>query len=132
MRTPSGLTPTARAAFRHAVRVLDALGQDPELSRDAIIRYSRASADAAVLRSAWKALGYPALTRGGHSGRVPKPHPLPEQIRMAERLAAELGDQLGLSPSGRRRLRTGSRGMHKSADRQAGEVVRLVTPTSSS
>jgi hypothetical protein len=124
---PKSLGVAGRAEFRHGVTVLRALNQDPALSRAALQRYARACDDAAALRREWDQLGRPALRDGGDSGRMLRAHPLLEEIRAAERLAADLGDALGLSPLGRRRLRIGGRGIHRAPDRRT-DVVRLIRP----
>lgn len=125
--TPKGLSPVGRAAFRHGAQVLRALNQDPALSAGALERYARAAGDADRLRSEWRQLGYPTLRDGEPGGRMLRVHPLLDEIRTAERLAADLGDALGLSPLGRRRLRVGGRGLAKAPDRR-GDVVRLLKP----
>ena len=121
---PKGLGSAGRAAYRHGVEVLRALSQDPAHSASALERYARACDDAEHLRGEWERLGYPVLRDGGGMERA---HPLPDEIRAAERLAADLADGLGLTPLGRRRLRVGSRGLHRSPDRKA-EMIRLVKP----
>jgi hypothetical protein len=50
LQPPRGLTPTGRAAWRHARDVLDALGERPELSAGALCRYAHAVDVAARLR----------------------------------------------------------------------------------
>ena len=123
--TPRGLNQAGRAAYRHGVKVLRELDQDPALSASALERYARMCDDADRLRREWQQLGYPTLRDGGE--RMLRVHPLVDAIREAEHEAADLADALGLTPLGRRRLRVGGRGLAKAPDRRGG-IVRLVKP----
>jgi P27 family predicted phage terminase small subunit len=103
MRAPRGLTATGKHAYIDAVRVLEQLGEDPELSRGAIERYASAVDELHILQRAWKHEGSPGTTL--NSRGVTIAHPLPAVIAKAERSAADLADRLGLTPKARRSLR---------------------------
>jgi phage terminase small subunit len=102
VRPPRGFDPTARAAFRDAVRVLEAIGEDPRLSAATIAAYARAVSTAARLRREWHAGGASGFLIGPRGGVYP--NPLLHEIERAERQSAELADALGLTPLARRRL----------------------------
>jgi P27 family predicted phage terminase small subunit len=100
LEPPRGLTPTARAAWRHVRDVLVALGEDPCFSREALVRYAGAVDLATRLRAE---LGYGELVLHGPRGGV-RVHPLVRAIEKAEREAHLYAEALGLSPAARRKL----------------------------
>jgi P27 family predicted phage terminase small subunit len=102
LRAPRGLDPAGQATWRSARQTLEAIGENPALSRGAIDRYAAAVSMVAALRAEWKRLGHPAVLTGSRGGV--SAHPLPRMIERAERQAAELGELLGLSPLARRKL----------------------------
>lgn len=94
MRPPTGLDARGRAAYRHAWAVLEAVGEDPELSSDAIRRYADAVSEAAALRTAWLS-------------STSKPSALESLLRSIDRAedrAGSVGADLGLTPAARRKL----------------------------
>jgi P27 family predicted phage terminase small subunit len=104
LEPPRGLDATGRAAWRRAVATLVELGEDPRLSYTALWLYADAAAMAALLRREWRRDGGAGMVVGPRGGR--SEHPLLKPLRQAERHAHELGEALGLSPAGRRKLGT--------------------------
>ena len=94
----------ADRARAEAESTLTAIGESLELSSGAVERYAAAVAVVASLEAHWDHEGRPAMTLGGATGSAPVPHPLPTQIALARREAAQLGAQLGLDPLSRMKL----------------------------
>lgn len=117
---PPRLDPAGRSAWRSAVATLEAIGEQPELSRGALESYAKAVSLAAALRREWVADGGQGIHLGPR-GSV-SVHPLLRAIERAERQAHELGASLGLDPMSRHRLGRGVRGRPQgatsAADRQ--------------
>jgi P27 family predicted phage terminase small subunit len=100
LQPPRGLTPTARAAWRHARDVLLELGERPELSRGALDRYADAVDMAVRLRAE---LRDDEFVLHGPRGGV-RVHPLVREVEKAAREAHLYAESLGLSPVARRKL----------------------------
>ena len=106
-----------RAALADATRTLEVIGEDPATSVAALERYSRASADAALLRHRWEAKRMPTSSTGSTGQLIV--HPMVEAVRKAEREAADLGERLGLTPAARRLMGRSVMGGHPVGARQA-------------
>jgi P27 family predicted phage terminase small subunit len=102
LKPPEGLDATGRAAFRHAVAVLEELGEDPRLSVRTIGAYAAAESEAETLTREWRRLGASGIRRGPRGGVFEEP--LLRAIDRAARRAADLAGDLGLSPAARRQL----------------------------
>lgn len=97
-------TIAADRARAEAHATLAQIGEPVALSEGAIERYAAAVAVVATLEAHWERDGRPAMTLGGATGSAEVPHPLPAQIALARREAAQLGAQLGLDPLSRMKL----------------------------
>jgi P27 family predicted phage terminase small subunit len=116
------LTPTARAAWRHARDVLLALGERPELSAGALDRYASAVDTVTRLRSELR--GQELVLHGPRGGvRV---HPLVRAVERAQREAHLLGEALALSPMARRKLGMSVRGGRPAGAASAPDRARAV------
>lgn len=103
-KSPAGLHPAGRAAWKRGWETLDALGEDPPLSRDALFRYCEAIDVWTHVRDEWVKLGRPVYAFGGATGTAEVAHPLLRELHTARKEAQALGSALGFDPSGRRRL----------------------------
>jgi hypothetical protein len=101
--SPIAQAATARARAE-AQSTLAAIGEPLELSAGAVDRYAAAVGIVASLEAHWDHEGRPVMTLGGATGSAAVPHPLPAQIALARREAAQLGAQLGLDPLSRMKL----------------------------
>jgi P27 family predicted phage terminase small subunit len=124
LEPPRGLTPTARAAWRHAHDVLIQLGEEPTYSRGALDRYASAVDMAARLRAELRA--DELVLRGSRGGiRV---HPLVREVEKAEREAHLYGQALGLDPQSRRKLGMRPAGGRPPGAASAPDRARTVVP----
>jgi len=110
-------TDASERATADATRTLEANGQDPTEYVDAIDRYARACADAALLRYRWDRKGRPMIGTGSTGQRVE--HAMFRALRDAEEVAAKMGERLLLTPASRAGRRLGGRpqGFSPAADR---------------
>jgi 3-hydroxyisobutyrate dehydrogenase-like beta-hydroxyacid dehydrogenase len=108
---------TTEMATAEATRALEASGADPTDFVDAIDRFARACADAALIRHRWDRKGRPVIGTGSTGQKVE--HALFKALREAEEVAAKMGERLMLTPATRAGRRLGGRpqGMSPAADR---------------
>jgi P27 family predicted phage terminase small subunit len=119
MDGPTNLNAVGREAYARAVVVLQATGENPEHSRDAIERYARACDDAAELRAAWELDGRPVYAVGSTDQLIV--HPMVKGLRDAEAHAAKMAEPLGLTPAARalhKRVAGAPPGVGRSEDRK--------------
>lgn len=96
------MSPAGKKAAQRARMAIERQGLDPDLLTDLVDQYARAVDDVDHLRSAWNALGRPAMTDGGATGKAEVAHPLIRQIHEAEKLAASLAENVGLTIKSKR------------------------------
>jgi P27 family predicted phage terminase small subunit len=125
LQPPRGLTPTARAAWRHACDVLVQLGEEPAFSHGALDRYASAVDMAARLRAE---LCDGELVLHGPRGGV-RVHPLVRAVEKAEREAYLYAEALGLSPVARRKLGMRAAGGRPPGAASAPDRARTVAPS---
>jgi P27 family predicted phage terminase small subunit len=122
-KPPAGLNAAGKAAWVDAWAVLEASGDDPELSRATLFRYCDAVETWMQLRRSWRKLGSPAVTAGGATGSASVAHPLLSELGRARDKVNVLSEALGLDPAARRKLGRrvsgGQPGAHSAPDRTA-------------
>jgi hypothetical protein len=112
MSVPRGLDRAGKLAFREAAAIVTELGDDPELSRPALLAYARVESTVAMLREQWLADPRGVLVGGRGALRA---NPILAELAKWEKLASELRDSLALSPTGRRRAGRAVRGRPQGA-----------------
>jgi P27 family predicted phage terminase small subunit len=101
MNAPRELDRVGRSVWKEAATILVDLGEDPDLSAAALRAYAHAESVASSIRSQWWA-DPEAVKIGGRGAKTA--NPLLRELDRAERRAAELRSELGLTPAGRRKI----------------------------
>jgi P27 family predicted phage terminase small subunit len=120
MEMPSTLKARGREAYSVAVETLTALGDDPRLSREALLRYAHACDAEQTARDAWELDGRPMHAVGSTGALVA--HPIAKAVRDAEAHSLKLAASLMLTPESRAAKSVGGRpkGASQAPDRKAG------------
>lgn len=96
---PTDLHATGRAAFTRAIAAMTALGDNPSLSYDAIVRYAHSCDAEKTARDAWEIECRAMLALGSQKSLVA--HPLTKAVRDAEVHAGNMAKAIGLTPEAR-------------------------------
>jgi hypothetical protein len=112
------------AAYRQAVKTLEAMGEDPERSRTMLRLLAQAVDATHRLRLEWSRLGYPALIVGPRGSIAV--HPLVKALRESEAHVAELAAALLLTPESRARAVRSRGGKPLGASQSPDRRIRVV------
>jgi phage terminase small subunit len=107
VNAPRGLDSVGRAAWKEAASILAEIAEDIDLNAPALRAYAHAESIAASLRAEWWA--DPTAVQKGARGAT-HANVLLREIDRAERRAADLRSDLGLTPVSRRRAGRAVRG----------------------
>jgi P27 family predicted phage terminase small subunit len=105
VRAPKNLNSGGKRAWREAKQVIEELNAPEGLFEEAASRYAFACHLSHLLWLEWCKLGSPVLAKGGRTGREVVVHPLIDAMSQARKTAARFGDEFGLSPMSRKKLR---------------------------